>query len=110
MARTTVRREYTARENANLAQVHDLLTKFTRIGRQTFSGDGTTTEFTWPHGLPDVHGIPTDPQVVLIGPMTDHAAEHPWRWDAAGGNVTIIFETAPTAGTDNVVFCYLIMG
>jgi len=68
-------------------------------GTATFSGDGTTTAFTFAHGLA------TTPTHVEISPKSDDATGD-WKWSADATNITITFMTAPASGTDNVVFSW----
>jgi hypothetical protein len=64
--------------------------------RVTFSGDGTTTSFTFPHGL---YGMPL---AVAITPGSAAAAA-PFYWSANTSDITVTFVSAPAAGTSNVV-------
>ena len=65
-------------------------------GVATFSGDGTTTQFTIPHGLV------TTPSKVRVTPRSaDAAGDFYITVDAT--NIYVNYITAPPSGTDNVV-------
>jgi hypothetical protein len=68
----------------------------------TKSGDGTTTVFTYAHGL---GAAPA--QVFLSEKNAVSAALHHWTWDAT--NVTITFVAAPANAANNIVFGALLV-
>lgn len=68
-------------------------------GVATFSGNGTQTQFTIPHGLAEA---PT--AVALEAKSADAAGAKYWTADAT--NITVTFITAPPAGTNNVVLSW----
>jgi len=68
-------------------------------GTATFSGDGTTTSFTIPHGLASTPTV-----VKLEAKSADAAGDKYWTADAT--NITVTFLTPPPAGTDNVVLSW----
>ena len=70
-------------------------------GTETFSGDGSTTTFSFAHGLA---GTPT--HVEISATSADTRAAMPYSWSADATNVTITFATAPASGTDNVTFSW----
>jgi len=80
-----------------LGKVYGIVVENT--GTVTASGDGTTTDFQFAHGLS------TTPGDVKISPKSDDAAGD-WKWSADGTNITISFMTAPASGTNNVVFSW----
>jgi len=61
----------------------------------TFSGDGTTTQFSIAHGLVSA------PQKVLVTPMTADAASD-FYVTADDTNIYINYKSAPPSGTDNL--------
>jgi len=65
-------------------------------GTATFSGDGSTTSFSWAHGL-----VGTPSVVVVTAASADAAGDFHVTADAT--NITITYAAAPAAGTDNVV-------
>lgn len=69
-------------------------------GTFTGSGDGTTTAFSFPHELASA------PTIVEIGKKHADIRGLGWTWGADATNVTITFESAPPAGTNNVVFSW----
>jgi len=69
-------------------------------GVATFSGDGTTTAFTIPHGLAAAPSVGK-----LEAKTADAAGDKYWAADAS--NITVTFITAPPAGTDNVVLSWM---
>jgi len=68
-------------------------------GTATFSGDGTTTQFSIAHGLVST------PTKVLVTPMTADAAAD-FYVTADDTNIYINYLTAPAAGTDNLKFSW----
>ncbi|RLF92637.1 hypothetical protein DRN52_07670, partial [Thermococci archaeon] len=68
-------------------------------GTATFSGDGTTTQFSIAHGL-----IST-PTKVLVTPMTADAASD-FYVTADDTNIYINYKSAPPSGTDNLKFSW----
>lgn len=64
-------------------------------GQATFSGDGTTTQFTIAHGLVNT------PNKVLVTPMSADAAGD-FYVTADATNIYVNYKTAPSAGTDNI--------
>ena len=68
-------------------------------GTSTFSGDGSTTQFTIPHGLV------AEPSKVQVTPMSaDAAGDFYVTKDAT--NIYVNYKTAPTSGSDNVVLSW----
>ena len=68
-------------------------------GTATFSGDGSTTQFTIPHGLV------AEPSKVQVTPMSaDAAGDFYVTKDAT--NIYVNYKTAPASGTDNVVLSW----
>ncbi|MCU7712483.1 hypothetical protein OK414_14785 [Priestia sp. JV24] len=66
-------------------------------GSLTFSGDGTTTSKVIPHGL---NGTPT---MYYVGATNNAAGTAGIRnYTADATNITVYFNTAPAAGTNNV--------
>ena len=68
-------------------------------GTATFSGDGTTTQFSIAHGLVST------PTKVLVTPMTADAASD-FYVTADDTYIYINYLTAPAAGTDNLKFSW----
>jgi len=68
-------------------------------GVATFSGDGTTTSFSWAHGLVST------PTKILVTPKSVDASGN-FYVTADATNITITYITAPPAGTDNVVLSW----
>jgi len=68
-------------------------------GTATFSGDGTTTQFTIAHGLVST------PTKVLVTPMTADAASD-FYVTADDTNIYINYKSAPPSGTDNLKFSW----
>jgi len=68
-------------------------------GVATFSGDGTTTQFSIAHGLVST------PTKVLVTPMTADAASD-FYVTADDTNIYINYLTAPASGTDNLKFSW----
>ena len=64
-------------------------------GTATFSGDGTTTQFSIAHGLVSA------PTKVLVTPMTADAASD-FYVTADDANIYINYKSAPPSGTDNL--------
>jgi len=75
----------------------DLLTR--NSGTATFSGDGTTTQFSIAHGLVKA------PTKVLVTPMTADAASD-FYVTADDTNIYINYKSAPPSGTDNLKFSW----
>lgn len=73
-----------------------------KLATITKSGDGTTTVFTYAHGL---SAAPS--QVFLSEKNAVSAALHYWTWDAT--NVTITFVAAPANAANNIVFGALLV-
>lgn len=68
-------------------------------GTATFSGNGTTTQFTIAHGLVNT------PNKVLVTPMSIDASGD-FYVTADATNIYVNYKTAPPAGTDNVVLSW----
>ena len=68
-------------------------------GTATFSGDGTTTQFSIAHGLVKA------PSKVLVTPMTADAASD-FYVTADDTNIYINYKSAPPSGTDNLKFSW----
>jgi len=68
-------------------------------GVATFSGDGTTTQFSIAHGLVST------PAKVLVTPMTADAAAD-FYVTADDTNIYINYKSAPPSGTDNLKFSW----
>jgi len=66
-------------------------------GIATFSGDGSTTTFSIPHGLVST------PSKYGVSPLTPDA-DAPRTITVDATNITITFSTAPPSGTDNIKF------
>lgn len=66
-------------------------------GKQTFSGDGVTTAFTWSHLM----GA-TTPSRINITPGSS-AARGDFHVTATSTQITVTYATAPASGTNNVV-------
>ena len=73
--------------------------KFKNSGTATFSGDGTTTQFSIAHGLVST------PTKVLVTPMTADAASD-FSVTADDTNIYINYKSAPPSGTDNLKFSW----
>ena len=69
-------------------------------GVATFSGDGTTTSFSIPHGLG------TTPTVALVGKAVAGLPDIDY-WDADTTNIIVHFKSPPSSGTDNVRIWWL---
>ena len=68
-------------------------------GTATFSGDGSTTQFTIPHGLV------AEPSKVQVTPMSaDAAGDFYVTKDAT--NIYVNYKNAPASGTDNIVLSW----
>ena len=65
-------------------------------GTATFSGDGTTTQFSIAHGLVST------PSKVLVTPMSSDAVGDFWI-DVDDTYIYVNYKTAPPSGTDNIV-------
>jgi len=68
-------------------------------GAATFSGDGTTTQFSIAHGLVST------PTKVLVTPMTADAASD-FYVTVDDTNIYINYKSAPPSGTDNLKFSW----
>ncbi len=68
-------------------------------GTATFSGDGSTTQFTIAHGLV------AEPNKVTVTPATSDAAGDFYITKDAT-NIYVNYNTAPASGTDNVVLLW----
>ena len=68
-------------------------------GTATFSGDGTTTQFSIAHGLVST------PTKVLVTPMSSDAASD-FYVTADDTNIYINYKSAPPSGTDNLKFSW----
>mgnify|MGYP000333038946 CR=1 FL=1 len=68
-------------------------------GVATFSGDGSATQFTIPHGLV------AEPSVVNVTPLSADAAGDFYVTKDAD-NIYVNYLTAPPSGTDNVVLAW----
>jgi len=79
--------------------VRDSNFQYYRKYLKTFSGDGSTTTFKFAHGLID------NPTKVIVSPVSDdaRAAGPVSGWGDGAGNIVIKFNSAPPAGTNNVV-------
>jgi hypothetical protein len=66
-----------------------------RRGASTASGNGSTTTFNIPHGL---GAIPHD-VVINCASFTN-----PFTYTLTSTNIVVVFTTAPTSGTNNVIF------
>lgn len=64
-----------------------------RSGLATATGDGTTTQFSIPHGLSQ------EPTSIQITPNRSSSAEKYWA-GASGSNILITYATAPSNGAD----------
>ena len=88
-----------ARQNTiTMSQISDYTPPPDYYGQATFSGNGATVAFSFPHGLsfqPWV--IATAATAVSFSHATSDAT-----------NVTFHFSAAPAAGTDNVVINYIL--
>lgn len=73
--------------------------RYVNSGTETFSGNGSATQFSFAHGL-----IGT-PSYVEISPKSEDASGD-WYWTADNTNITITFKSAPPSGADNVVFSW----
>jgi len=71
-----------------------------KAGKAVFSGDGTTITF------PITHGFDVEPTVVLIGEASADAMGHKY-WTVDAKEITVIFETPPPEGTENVQLWWL---
>lgn len=67
-------------------------------GTVSFSGDGSTTVFSIPHGMD------SEPTAVSVQPRSSAAEASHHVSNVDGTNIDVTFATAPTSGTDNVVF------
>jgi len=65
-------------------------------GKATFSGDGTTTQFSIAHGL-----VSTPSKVIVTPSSADASGDFYVTVDAT--NIYVNYVTAPASGTDNVV-------
>ena len=66
------------------------------------SGDGIDKTFVFPHGLTST------PATVLVRPISINAfGEFETSWDAT--NITVTYQNAPPAGTDNLKFSWIAM-
>ena len=72
---------------------------FKNSGAATFSGDGTTTQFSIAHGLVST------PTKVLVTPMTADAASD-FYVTADDTKIYINYKSAPPSGTDNLKFSW----
>ena len=71
------------------------ITSDVRTGSQTYSGDGSTTSFTFAHGLSAA------PSSWSVEAATDDASGVSHS-TADGTNITVEYDTAPPNGTDNL--------
>jgi len=71
------------------------ITSDVRTGSQTYSGDGSTTSFTFAHGL---SGTPSSWSVEAASDDASGASHS----TADGTNITVEYDTAPPNGTDNL--------
>jgi len=86
--------------NTNLRiRVKNANHKYYNSGTATFSGDGTTTQFSIAHGLVST------PTKVLVTPMTEDAASD-FYVTADDTNIYINYKSAPPSGTDNLKFSW----
>lgn len=70
-------------------------------GTSTFSGDGTTTQFTIPHGLLTA----PDPAKTHITPLSGDASGN-FYITVDSTNIYVNYLTAPASGTDNIVLAW----
>ena len=75
------------------------VTSDTQFRTETFSGDGSTTSFSFPHGL---NSAPTVWSTEAVSPD----AAIPSYSEADATNITVFYDAAPPSGTDNIVFNY----
>jgi len=68
-------------------------------GEAVFSGNGTTTSFSWTHGLVET------PTKILVTPKSADASGN-FYVTADATNITIIYITAPPTGTNNIVLSW----
>lgn len=68
-------------------------------GQVTLDGDGVATQFTIPHGLPEV------PSEWFVEAATEDARGIAFT-DADATNIIVNYDTPPASGTDNVVLNY----
>jgi WD40 repeat protein len=73
------------------------------MGQATFSGDGTTEQFTISHSLG------TTPNSWMVHPTTDDGST-PSHTTADSSHLTVNFDTPPPSGTENIVLNYIIQG
>ena len=83
--------------NGKFRDIHGYMNE--NSGTATFSGDGTTTQFSIAHGLVST------PTKVLVTPMTADAASD-FYVTADDTNIYINYLTAPASGTDNLKFSW----
>jgi len=77
-------------------QIGDTFYYSDKTGTATFSGDGTTTQFTIPHGLAGT------PKVANVTPASSDA-KGSFYVTTDATNIYVNYATAPPAGTNNVV-------
>jgi len=71
-----------------------------RANQETFSGDGSTRQFTFSHNFS------SKPKSWTIFPTTNDASV-PSHATADSTNITVFYDTAPPSGTDNVVLNWM---
>ncbi|MEM2259999.1 MAG: hypothetical protein QXY65_02915 [Candidatus Methanomethylicaceae archaeon] len=71
-------------------------------GLATFSGDGSTTDFTI------IHDLGVVPDIALIGDGSLDAIGDKW-WEVTDTELKIHYSTAPPSGTDNVKIWWLVL-
>jgi len=91
---------YALSEYGNITGLHkDLELKKTNYGTAKFSGNSVLTDFSIPHGLPDI------PRFVksLVPKSVDASATH-YVSSITMTDIVITFAAAPGTATDNIVF------
>ncbi len=90
---------YTITEGTNVTNTKIRIYNGSKVnpnsGKATFSGDGTTTQFSIAHGLVST------PSKVLVTPCSADAAGS-FYVTADATNIYVTYSTAPASGTDNV--------
>ena len=86
-------------ENLNYSPSVSLQKLAKNSGTATFSGDGTTTQFSIAHGLVST------PTKVQVTPMSSDAASD-FYVTADDTNIYINYKSAPPSGTDNLKFSW----
>jgi hypothetical protein len=73
------------------------------MGQETFSGDGDTEQFTISHSLGST------PNSWMVHPTTDDGSS-PSHTTADSSQLTVIYDTPPPSGTNNLTLNYIIQG